>query len=108
MDDAVVALTTVPGDFDAAGLAERLVTAGVAACVSVLPAVESIYVWDGALQRDREQQLVIKTTRAASAALWDLLKSHHPYDLPEFIVLATIDGNPQYLEWVKSQVRRER
>ncbi len=67
MTDCVVAITTLPADFDARSLAEALVTDGLAACVAVVPSIESIYAWEGVLQHDREQQVVIKTTREAGS-----------------------------------------
>ena len=109
MSDLVVALTTVPGDFDATTLGQDLVASGLAACVTVLPGVTSIYTWDGVPQVDREQQLVIKTTSSAANALFELLRSRHPYEVPEFIVLPIVDGSEDYLNWVERSVgpRRE-
>ena len=104
MSEAVVALTTVPGDFDATSLAKDLVGSGLAACVTVLPAVTSIYTWEGVPQVDSEQQLVIKTTRHATDALFELIRARHPYDVPEFIVLPIIDGSEDYLSWVEQSV----
>jgi periplasmic divalent cation tolerance protein len=106
MTDFVIALTTLPPNFDAAGLAEALITGRVAACVTILPSVVSVYGWEGAVQRDQEQQLVIKTTRGQVASLWDALKSRHPYGVPEFIVLPIVEGNPAYLDWIKSGTTR--
>jgi len=109
MNELVVALTTVPGDFDATTLARELVGAGLAACVSILPGVTSVYTWEGAAQTDTEQQLVIKTTADAADALFELIRARHPYDLPEFIVLPIIDGSEDYLHWIERSVgpRRE-
>jgi len=109
MTELVVALTTVPGDFDATTLGQELVASGLAACVSILPGVTSVYTWDGAPQIDKEQQLVIKTTADAADALFELIRSRHPYDVPEFIVLPIIDGSEDYLSWLERSVgpRRE-
>ncbi len=100
MTECVVVLTTLPVDFDTRSLAEVLVADGLAACVAVLPAIESVYAWEGVLQHDREQQVVIKTTRDRVTALWDALRERHPYEVPEFLVLPVTEGNPSYLEWV--------
>ena len=62
MSEFVMALTTVPGDFDSTALAQDLVGAGLAACVNIVPAIKSIYTWEGVPQADHEQQLFIKTT----------------------------------------------
>lgn len=104
MRDIVLALTTVPADFDSHGLAKELVDLRVAACVTILPAVRSVYKWDGAVQDSAEQQLVIKSTRDCVDALWSVLKTRHPYDVPEFLVVAVMDGNPDYLQWVRDGV----
>jgi periplasmic divalent cation tolerance protein len=105
MTDCVVAMTTLPADFDARSLAEALVTDGLAACVALVPSIESIYTWEGVLQHDREQQVVIKTTRERVDALWTALRERHPYEVPEFLVLPVVDGNPSYLDWVVRSVR---
>lgn len=104
MDELVIALTTLPADVDASGLARALVEARVAACVTVLPAVRSLYRWEGAIHEDAEQQLVIKTTRARVDDLWTALRARHPHDVPEFLVVPVLDGNPAYVAWVVEQV----
>ena len=101
MRDIVLALTTVSADFDPGPLATDLVTRGLAACVTILPAARSIYKWDGAICDSGEQQLVIKTTADRVGALWAALKAQHPYDTAEFLVLPISQGNPDYLEWVR-------
>jgi len=101
MSEIVLALTTLPGDFDATKLAQELVGSGLAACVNILPAVKSVYTWDGLPQIDQEQQLFIKTTTDQVDGLWDTLRARHPYDVPEFIVVPVIDGSQDYLRWVE-------
>jgi periplasmic divalent cation tolerance protein len=104
MRDVVLALTTLPGDFDATELAQQLVGAGVAACVTIVPGVRSVYSWQGELQVDHEQQLVMKTTRDRVDPLWELLRTRHPYDVPEFVVMPVAGGNEEYLNWVDLSV----
>jgi periplasmic divalent cation tolerance protein len=104
MTDFVLALTTLPGDADAAAFGRSLVERGVAACVTVLPAVRSIYAWQGAIEDSREQQLLIKTAENRVADLWKAVRASHPYDVPEFIVVPISFGNPAYLEWIRSVV----
>lgn len=105
MPDIVLALTTVPHDFDAPALARSLVESGAAACVTMVPGVRSVYTWQGAVHDDREQQLIIKTTRERVQAAWAALKERHPYDVPEFVVIDVLDGNPDYLQWIADSVR---
>jgi periplasmic divalent cation tolerance protein len=107
MREIVVALSTLPAEFDAGPLAAALVDRGLAACVTILPGVQSVYKWDGQVERSHEQQLVIKTTRDRVAALWIVLKDAHPYDVPEFVVLSIVEGNPDYLRWVGESVLPE-
>ena len=108
MREIVLALSTLPAEFDADPLAAELIALGLAACVTILPGVQSVYTWDGKVERSREQQLLMKTTRDRVQALWTGMKARHPYDVPEFIVLPVIDGNPDYLRWVGASVLPER
>ncbi len=103
VDEFVVVLTTLPAGVDAETLARELVEARVAACVNVLPEVRSIYEWDESVQVEREQQLIIKTAQGRVSELWTALRSRHPYDTPEFVVLPIVDGNADYLDWLRRQ-----
>jgi periplasmic divalent cation tolerance protein len=96
----VLVLTTLPGDADAAAFGRTLVEERLAACVNLLPLMESIYRWEGAVQHDTERQVIIKTSRERVVALWERLREMHPYDVPEFIVLSIVDGNDAYLRWI--------
>jgi periplasmic divalent cation tolerance protein len=98
-------LTTLPADADAAGFAQALVEARLAACVNLLPAMESIYRWKGRVERDAERQLLIKTSRDRIPALWERIRGLHPYEVPEFLVLPIVDGNDAYLRWVGESTR---
>ena len=104
MREIVIALSTVPSGFDAPALARDLVELGVAACVTIVPAVQSFYLWQGTVNESPEQQLLIKTTRDRVAALWTALKARHAYDVPEFVVVPVLEGNPDYLRWVEDAV----
>jgi len=104
MSDFVLALTTLPADFDSTQLAHDLVGAGLAACVNVLPGVTSVYTWKGVPQVDNEQQVLIKTTSDRVDTLWEVLRSRHPYDVPEFIVLPVVGGSEDYTRWVEESV----
>jgi periplasmic divalent cation tolerance protein len=103
--DYVIVMTTLPGDADVAALARALVEARLAACVNILPPMESVYRWEGEIEQERERQLVIKTSRGRVAALWDRVRELHPYDVPEFVVLPIVDGNDAYLRWVGDSTR---
>lgn len=105
----VIVLTTMPADpgdgkLDAIGLARTLVEEGLAACVNVLPPMESVYRWLGSVHQDAERQLVIKTRAECVEALQARVKTLHPYEVPEFVVLPVGAGSPSYLEWVRDSV----
>lgn len=105
MSDCVIVLTTLPADYDAATIAEALVEARLVACVNVLPIMESTYRWQGAIERERERQMVMKTSRPQVEALWQRLRDLHPYDVPEFVVLPIVDGSEPYLRWIGESTR---
>ena len=96
----VVVLTTLPADADAAVFARQVVEERLAACVNLLPIMESVYRWEGRVQRESERQLVLKTSRDRVAALGQRVRELHPYEVPEFVVLPIVDGNEAYLRWV--------
>lgn len=102
LTDHVVVLTTLPpaSDSDAAGFATALVEERLAACVNIYPEMESVYRWKGQVERERERQIVIKTTAARLEALRERVRQLHPYEMPEFIVLPVIAGSKRYLAWM--------
>ena len=101
----VVVLTTLPADADGAAFGRALVEERLAACVNLLATMESIYRWEGQIERETERQVIIKTSRDRVAALWDRVRELHPYEVPEFLVLQIADGNDAYLRWVGEATR---
>ena len=97
-------LTTVATDEDAARLAHAVVERGLAACVQILPRVRSVYRWKGAIQDEEERLLILKTTAGRASALCDEVRSLHPYELPEVVVLDPAEVDPGYAAWVASTV----
>jgi periplasmic divalent cation tolerance protein len=97
----VVVLTTLPGDADGPGFGRSLVDDRLAACVNILPPMESIYRWEGRVEHESERQVIIKTSRERVAALWERVRELHPFEVPEFLVLSIVDGNDAYLRWVR-------
>jgi periplasmic divalent cation tolerance protein len=76
----------------------------LAACVNILPAVRSVYRWEGKVQDEREALLIIKTTRAFVSQLDELLREIHPYDTFELVALDVVAGSHPYLDWIASSV----
>jgi periplasmic divalent cation tolerance protein len=98
--DYVIALTTLPADADAGEFGRTLVDERLAACVNLLPVMESIYRWEGKIEFEAERQLIIKTSKDRIGDLWDRVRELHPYEVPEFIVISIADGNEAYLKWI--------
>jgi periplasmic divalent cation tolerance protein len=96
----VVVLTTLPADADGPAFGRSLLNERLAACVNLLAPMESVYRWEGQVEQETERQVIIKTTRDRLTSLWDRVRELHPYEVPEFIVLAIADGNEAYLRWV--------
>ena len=106
MADLILVLTTMPNDERADELALALINDRIAACVNVHAAMTSTYRWKGAVEQEAERQLVIKTTRVRLPALESRLREIHPYELPEFIVIAGAEGSEEYLKWVGAETQR--
>jgi periplasmic divalent cation tolerance protein len=98
----VIVLTTVASTADARELASILVTERLAACVNVLPEMDSIYRWEGIVESERERQLVIKTTADKTEPLKVRLHQLHEYQLPELLVIPIAGGGERYLEWLRA------
>ena len=101
----VIVLTTLPTDSDAEKFASQLVEERLVACVSILPAMRSIYRWDGAIERADERQLLLKTASSQLAALEARVRMLHPYDVPEFVVIPITHGSADYVEWLAASTR---
>lgn len=102
----LVVFSTFPSEASAREAADRLVKDGLAACVSILPGVTSVYNWQGQLEASRETLLMIKTSREAYPRLESGLKACHPYELPEIVAVGAEAGLPGYLEWVMHETAR--
>lgn len=105
MSAPAVVLTTWPADGDAGDFARAVVDEHLAACVNILPEMQSIYRWEGRVEDARERQVVIKTTRERVPALLQRLRTLHPYAVPEFLVLPIVDGSEEYLGWIDASTR---
>ena len=101
--DAILILSTVPDAETAERIASVLVEAKLAACVNILPAVRSVYRWRGAVEKAEENQLLIKTTAARYREVEEAIRAHHPYEVPEIIVLPVTGGLPAYLRWLTDE-----
>ena len=102
---ALVVLTNLPDRAAAEKLAEALIEKQLAACVNILAPCRSFYRWKGAVQRDDEHPLLIKTTAARYAELERAIRAAHPYELPEIVAVSITDALPGYLAWIDAETR---
>lgn len=101
--DIRLVITNCPDEETANRIALAVVEAKLAACVNILPRVQSIYRWQGAVESAVEVPLLIKTTAAAYPALEAAIRESHPYDVPEIIALPITAGLPAYLNWLAAE-----
>lgn len=99
----VAVFITAANARDARRLAEALVAEKLAACVSDIGPLRSVYRWKGRVERAREHLLIAKTVRARLRKLTTRVKALHSYDVPEIVALPVGGGNPDYLAWVERE-----
>lgn len=97
----LLVLCTVPNRETALSIAERLVDRGAAACVNITSPVTSVYRWEGKRETADELLLLIKTAAPNYEELEELIRSWHPYELPEIIAVPVEQGQHEYLDWVE-------
>ncbi len=90
---------------EARRIGETLVNDKLAACVNILDGMQSIYVWEGALQHDRETVMIAKTVAARLPALVERVKALHSYDCPCIVAVDIDGGHPEFLRWIGDAVR---
>ena len=103
--ETLLVLCTCPDKEVAETIATRLVEDGQAACVNRIPDISSVYKWQGKLESDTEELLLIKSTSAAFADLQQTIKHLHPYELPEIIAVPIAAGSDAYLDWIRESTR---
>jgi periplasmic divalent cation tolerance protein len=99
-DEALLVLSTFPDAATARRLGRQLVEEHCAACANILPAVESIYWWQGKVESGNETLVLFKTSAERYEALETTLRRLHPYEVPEIIALPIDRGLPEYMKWV--------
>jgi periplasmic divalent cation tolerance protein len=99
--DALVVFMTVPDADTGARIGRALVEEQLAACVNVLPAVRSLYRWQGKLCDEAEALCLVKTRRALYDRLRERIAALHPYEVPEILGVAPDAGNEPYLRWIE-------
>ncbi|MGZ3254973.1 MAG: divalent-cation tolerance protein CutA [Burkholderiaceae bacterium] len=107
MEEVILVLTNLPDTQNAHALARRLVELKLAACVNILPGMQSVYRWQGKIEEAQEVTVLIKTTRARYAEIESAIKASHPYQVPEIIALSIVEGLPAYLGWIAQETKKD-
>ena len=105
MPEFTVVLVTCGSEEEAIKIAHSLVEERLAACVSLVSPVRSIYRWEGKICDEKEWILIIKTQKQRFEELEKKVKSLHSYSVPEIIGLPIIEGSSSYLDWLKEMTK---
>jgi len=105
MSQARIVLTTAGSHDEASKIAHALVERKLAACVNIVPQIESVYRWQGKVETATEWLLIIKTQAEAFARVREAIKELHSYELPECVMLEINGGSEEYLKWIGENVK---
>jgi periplasmic divalent cation tolerance protein len=103
--DKIVILVTAANQDEGRKIARHLVEAQLAACVNILPAIDSVYRWQGQTLEEGECLLIIKSAGALFAEIESEIVRLHSYQTPEIICLPIVEGSRKYLQWISESVR---
>ena len=103
--DAIVIYCTVPDKRAAKEISKHLLKHRLAACVSAVDKVESMFSWDGEIEQEKEILLIIKTLRTNFEKIKHLITDLHPYQVPEIIALPIVDCSKEYLQWLAHETQ---
>lgn len=101
-----ICYVTTPNEESAKKIARLVISNKLAACVNIIPTIQSIYEWEGRINEDLEYLLMIKTTTANVDELTTFVRDNHPYSVAEVISVKIENGNPPYLDWVAKSVKK--
>ncbi|MDO8569015.1 MAG: divalent-cation tolerance protein CutA [Dehalococcoidales bacterium] len=107
MEDSkhVILFITTPNPAEAQKIARLLLEQRQAACVNIIPTVDSLFRWQDKLDSARESLMVVKTRADKVPEIVELVKANHTYTVPEIIAFPIVGGNPEYLEWIDREVK---
>ncbi len=103
--DRIIVLITVGSEEEARKIAELLIKEKKAACVNIVPGVDSLFRWKGKIDSARESLLLVKTRASLFPEIISLVKEAHSYEVPEIIALPIIGGSQDYLKWLDRACR---
>lgn len=104
-DEPIVVFVTAASGEEATRLADLLIGAHLAACVQILPEMESVYRWQGQIERQSEILLIVKTSAGKFAELEREVRALHSYDTPEIVALPIVTGSQPYLDWLSESLK---
>ena len=104
-DDPIVVFLTAASGEEATRLADLIIGAHLAACVQILPEMESVYRWQGQVERQSEILLIVKTTTGKFAELEREVRALHSYETPEIVAIPIVTGSQPYLDWLSESVK---
>ena len=104
-EEAIVVFMTAANGEEATRLAEMLIGAHLAACVQILPEMESVYRWQGQVERQSEILLLAKTTAGKFADLEREVRALHSYETPEIVAVPIVAGSTPYLTWLAESLQ---
>jgi periplasmic divalent cation tolerance protein len=107
VDDPIAVFITAPNNEEASQLATTLVEKHLAACVQIMPRMQSVYRWQGKIERQQEILLIIKTVKANFAELEREVRSLHSYETPEIVAVPLTAVSEPYLNWLKASLNAE-
>ena len=90
----------MPSQEEAEAIAEHLVQTKLAACVNIIPGMQSIFSWEEKTCRASELLLLVKTKQSLFAPLCEAIQKKHSYKVPEIIALPIVEGSASYLQWI--------
>ena len=106
LSEPIVVFITTPNREEAARLADLLVGARLAACVQILPEMESIYRWEGKIERQAEILMLVKSTRDKFNQLEREVRAIHSYETPEIVAVPVSEISEPYLKWLVESLQQ--
>jgi periplasmic divalent cation tolerance protein len=103
--DYIIVLVTTPTLKEATHIATSLVEKRIAACTNIVSNIQSVFRWKGRIEKEKEHLLIIKSRKMLLEKLVKTVKSMHSYEVPEIVAIQIIDGNKDFLNWLKSSVK---
>jgi len=104
MTDKLLVLSTAGSESEARKIAETLVERRLAACVNIVPRVQSVYRWEGRVEHADEYLLLIKTGREREEQVYAAIRELHSYEVPECVAIQVEGGSTEYLKWISDSI----